>query len=193
MKYIKKNRKSDEKKVVSTRIRTHIFDAFQNASEASKDHGYSISLSDVVETALITAVKEFAEISDVDYLSIELDRLHKEWEEEWEKEQEEQSRKRWAKEEVAMNEHYAQKSKEEEKVFEEEIEKNRIKQLEADQKAVLELSASELKDYQQKRSDEVAEKKLKNEEIIKRLKEEHDEDFKKYGEDSKYSFLFDKD
>jgi type I site-specific restriction-modification system R (restriction) subunit len=182
MKYIKKNRKSDEKKVVSTRIKKHIFDAFQNASEASKDYGYSISLSDVVETALIDAVKEFAEVSDIDYLDIELGRLQKEWEEEWEKEQAELSRKEWEKESVARDQWEEQRYEKDMKEMDEEIEEERIKQLEADQKAVLELSAGELKEYQQKRSDEVAAKKLKHEEMIKRLKE-------KYGEDHKFSFL----
>ena len=170
MKYIKKNRKSDEKKVVSTRIRTHIFDAFQNASEASKDHGDSISLSDVVETALIAAVREFAEVSDVDYLSIELDRLHKEWEEEWEKEQEEQSRKHWEKEEVAMDEDFKQQAKEEEKAFEEKFEEERIKQLETDQKAVLEMNDEELQEYRRKRIQAEEDAKIKTEELIKEAK-----------------------
>ena len=53
MKYIKQNRKEDEKKVMSTRVRSIVIDAFQNASEAAKNYGYSISLSDVVEIALL--------------------------------------------------------------------------------------------------------------------------------------------
>ena len=171
MKYIKKNRKSDEKKVVSTRIRTHIYDAFQNASEASKDHGYSISLSDVVETALIAAVKEFAEVSNVDYLSIELDRLHKEWEEEWEKEQEEKSRKHWAAEEEAMNRKFLQEEEKIEKEFEEKIEKDRIKQLEEDQKAVLEMNDEELQEYRRKRTQADEDAKIKTKELIKEAKE----------------------
>ena len=171
MKYIKKNRKSDEKKVVSTRIKKHIFDAFQNASEASKDYGYSISLSDVVETALIDAVKEFAEVSDIDYLDIELGRLQKEWEEEWEKEQAELSRKEWEKESAARDQWEEQRYEKDMKEMDEELEEERIKQLEADQKAVLELSAGELKEYQQKRSEEEAEKKVKQKELIKRFEE----------------------
>jgi len=171
MKYIKKNRKSDEKKVVSTRIKKHIFDAFQNASEASKDHGYSISLSDVVETALIAAVREFAEVSDVDYLSIELDKLHKEWEEEWEKEQEEKSRKHLAAEEEAMNREFLQEEEKREKEFEDKIEKDRIKQLEEDQKAVLEMNDEELQEYRRKRIQAEEDAKIKTEELIKEAKE----------------------
>jgi hypothetical protein len=173
MKYIKKNRKEDEKKVVSTRIRTHIFDAFQNSTEAAKDYGYNISLADVVETALVSAIKEFTEVSGVDFLSVELDKLHKEWEEEWEKEQQEKEQKAHEEYMADYMEHETKEDEKEQKMFEEKLEKERIKQLEADQKAVLELSVSELKEYQQKRTDEEAEKKIEMEKTMKRLKDKY--------------------
>jgi len=86
MKYVKKNRKEDEKKVMSTRVRSIVFDAFQNASEAAKDHGYSISLSDVVETALKETITELADEIGINYLDEEYKKLTKNWEDEYEKE-----------------------------------------------------------------------------------------------------------
>jgi len=86
MKYVKKNRKEDEKKVMSTRVRSIVFDAFQNASEAAKDHGYSISLSDVVETALKETITELAGEIGINYLDEEYKKLTKNWEDEYEKE-----------------------------------------------------------------------------------------------------------
>ncbi len=86
MKYIKQNRKEDEKKVMSTRVRSIVFDAFQNASEAAKDYGYSISLSDVVEIALLETIAELAEEIGINYLDEEHKKLQKSWDEEYEKE-----------------------------------------------------------------------------------------------------------
>jgi energy-converting hydrogenase A subunit M len=86
MKYVKKNRKEDEKKVMSTRVRSIVFDAFQNASEAAKDHGYSISLSNVVETALKETITELADEIGINYLDEEYKELTKNWEDEYEKE-----------------------------------------------------------------------------------------------------------
>ena len=84
MKYVKKNRKEDEKKVMSTRVRSIVFDAFQNASEAAKDYGYSISLSDVVETALKETITELADEIGINYLDEEYKKLTKNWEDEYE-------------------------------------------------------------------------------------------------------------
>jgi hypothetical protein len=89
MKYIKKNHKEDEKKVMSTRVRSIVFDAFQNASEAANGYGYSISLSNVVETALKETIAELAEVCGIDYLDEEHKKLQKSWDEAFEKEMEE--------------------------------------------------------------------------------------------------------
>ena len=51
-KYVTKNQKEDEKRVVSVRIRKPVFEAFKGASIAAKDYGYSMSLSVVFETAM---------------------------------------------------------------------------------------------------------------------------------------------
>jgi hypothetical protein len=42
-KYVTKNQKADEKRVVSVRIRRPVFEAFRSASIAAKDFGYSMS------------------------------------------------------------------------------------------------------------------------------------------------------
>lgn len=96
MKYIKKNRKEDEKKVMSTRVRSIVFDAFQNASEAAKGHGYSVSLSDIVEIALIETIAEVAKVSGIgiNYLDEEYKKLHKSWDDEFEKDMEEYDQQR---------------------------------------------------------------------------------------------------
>tara|TARA_B110000263_G_C14999215_1_gene369718 strand:+ start:306 stop:608 length:303 start_codon:yes stop_codon:yes gene_type:complete len=79
-KYITKNKKEDEKRVVSVRIRKPIFEAFKGASIAAKAYGYSMSLSVVFETAMEDAISEFKEISGIDYQDIEKSILHKKWE-----------------------------------------------------------------------------------------------------------------
>ena len=79
-KYITKNRKEDEKRVVSVRIRRPVFDAFKSASSAAQNYGFSMSLSGVFETALEDAIKEFKEISGIDFHDIEKTNLHEEWE-----------------------------------------------------------------------------------------------------------------
>ena len=70
-KYVTKNQKEDEKRVVSVRIRRPIFEAFKGASIAAQDYGYSMSLSGVFETAMEDAILEFKEISGLDYHDIE--------------------------------------------------------------------------------------------------------------------------
>ena len=83
-KYVTKNRKEDEKRVVSLRIRRPVFEAFRGASLAAQKYGYSMSLSGVFETALEDAITEFKEISGIDYQDIEKTSLHEEWEKKYE-------------------------------------------------------------------------------------------------------------
>ena len=79
-KYVTKNQKADEKRVVSVRIRRPVFEAFRRASIAAKDFGYSMSLSLVFETAMEDAVSEFKEISGIDYKDIAKTELDRKWE-----------------------------------------------------------------------------------------------------------------
>ena len=79
-KYIIKNQKEDEKRVVSVRIRIPVFEAFKGASIAAKEFGYSMSLAVVFETAMEDAVSEFKEISGLDYLDMQKTNLDKIWE-----------------------------------------------------------------------------------------------------------------
>jgi len=65
--YLKKNQKEDEKKMISTRIRTHVIDAFQNASEDASLNGYTLTLSSIVERALKDAIGEYAEVKGTNY------------------------------------------------------------------------------------------------------------------------------
>ena len=83
-KYVTKNRKEDEKRVVSVRIRRPVFEAFKGASLAAQKYGYSMSLSGVFETALEDAITEFKEISGIDFHDIEKTNLHEEWEKKYE-------------------------------------------------------------------------------------------------------------
>mgnify|MGYP001453674406 FL=1 len=92
-KYLKKNQKRDEKKMISTRVRTHVIDAFQNAAEDASLNGYTLTLSSIVETALEDAIGEYTKARGTDYLRIEEEKLHKEWEIEQLREQEEDFRK----------------------------------------------------------------------------------------------------
>ena len=70
-KYVTKNRKEHEKRVVSVRIRRPVFEAFKGASLTAQKYGYSMSLSGVFETALEDAITEFKEISGIDFQDIE--------------------------------------------------------------------------------------------------------------------------
>ena len=83
-KYVTKNRKEDEKRVVSVRIRRPVFEAFKGASLAAQKYGYSMSMSGVFETALEDAITEFKEISGIDFHDIEKTNLHEEWEKKYE-------------------------------------------------------------------------------------------------------------
>jgi len=79
-KYVTKNQKKDEKRVVSVRIRRPVFEAFKGASNAAKEIGYKMSLSGVFETAMEDAISEFKEISGIDYKDIAKTKLDKNWE-----------------------------------------------------------------------------------------------------------------
>ena len=79
-KYVTKNQKEDEKRVVSVRIRRPVFEAFRGASIAAKDFGYSMSLSGVFETAMEDAISEFKDISGIDYKDVAKTELDKKWE-----------------------------------------------------------------------------------------------------------------
>ena len=79
-KYVTKNQKADEKRVVSVRIRRPVFEAFKGASIAAKEFGYSMSLPVVFETAMEDAISEFKEISGIDYQDIAKTELDKKWE-----------------------------------------------------------------------------------------------------------------
>ena len=83
-KYVTKNRKEDEKRVVSVRIRRPVFEAFKGASLAAQKYGYSMSLSGVFETALEDAITEFKEISGIDFHDIEKTNLHERWDKQYE-------------------------------------------------------------------------------------------------------------
>ena len=83
-KYVTKNRKEDEKRVVSVRIRRPVFEAFKGASLAAQKYGYRMTLSGVFETALDDAITEFKEISGIDFHDIEKTNLHEEWEKKYE-------------------------------------------------------------------------------------------------------------
>ena len=79
-KYLKKNRKLDQKKMISARIRTHVIEAFQNTSDEANKNGYSLSLASVIEEALEYSIAEYTEVSGKDFLQIEKDKLEDEWE-----------------------------------------------------------------------------------------------------------------
>ena len=83
-KYVTKNRKEDEKRVVSVRIRRPVFEAFKSASLEAQKYGYRMTLSGVFETALDDAITEFKEISGIDFHDIEKTNLYKEWEKKYE-------------------------------------------------------------------------------------------------------------
>ena len=89
--YLLKNQKIDEKKHISTRIRSHVFEAFQNASDDAKLNGYTLTLSSVIEEALKHAINEYKEATGTDFLKLEIDKLDQEWfkeqEEDYKKEQ----------------------------------------------------------------------------------------------------------
>ena len=83
-KYVTKNRKEDEKRVVSVRIRSPVFAAFKGASLAAQKYGYRMSLSGIFETAREDAITEFKEISGIDFQDIENTSLHEVWEKKYE-------------------------------------------------------------------------------------------------------------
>jgi hypothetical protein len=79
-KYVTKNQKEDEKRVVSVRIRRPIFEAFKGASIAAEKYGYSMTLSSIFEIAMEDAISEFKDLSGIDYRDISTSKLNEKWE-----------------------------------------------------------------------------------------------------------------
>ena len=82
-KYVKKNQKNKEKKVVSARINAVVANAFQNASNAANKMGYEINLVDVIEVGLRDAIDEFKQVSGTDYFELEQGRVVEQWGDKW--------------------------------------------------------------------------------------------------------------
>jgi len=169
-KYVKKNKKENEKKMISTRVHVMTLNAFNNASNDAKENGYSISMTEVIEQALREAVIEYKHISGVDFLDIERQKLIKEWEKEWIKEQEEEARIF----EERMMEHMAA---EYDLLHEEEMDRGKSHvetqiqaRLERDSQALLTMSDSEIKKYREKRLQEEKKIEEKTSELIKQAK-----------------------
>ena len=158
--YLKKNQKEDEKKMISTRIRTHVIDAFQNASEDASSNGYTLTLSSIVERALKDAIGEYAEVKGTNYLKIEKDRLY----EEWAKEKEEEDLLKWKKYEEAMR-------AEEIRIMDQEYQN-----FQKDNEAILNMSSKDLKAYQEKRKKEIAAEKKEIKITIDRIKKKFDKE-----------------
>ena len=179
--YLRKKYKSDEKKMVSTRVRTYVLDAFQNASEDANKNGYILSLSEVVETALRHAISEYTEKQDVDFLKIELDKIEAEWEKQQEKEQQEEWEKQELLRDIQMEKEAELAMEEFDKANSEAYEQKRLEKLEQDKNALLTLNPAELKKYQDKRKKENAEEKKKSKEAVKKAKVRIDKILKEEG------------
>ena len=169
-KYLKIKHKEDGKKMISTRVRTYVIDAFQNASEDASLNGYTLSISYVVEEALKQAISEYKEVREKDFLKIELDKLHQEWIDE----QEENYRKDQEKSFLEKAEFDKENLKEMERKFRKEFEKKRKIQDQKDTKALLSLNPEDAKKYKLKRKKEIEAQEKKNlktiEDTKKRLK-----------------------
>jgi hypothetical protein len=168
--YLKKNEKSDEKKHVSTRIRSHVLEAFQNASEDAKLNGYTLTLSSVVEEALKHAISEYKDAKGTDFLEIELDKLHQEWINEKEEDYHKDQEKSFL-EKVELDE---ESYKEMEREYQIEFDKKRKIQDQKDTKALLSLNPEDAKKYKLKRKKEIETQEKENlktiEDTKKRLK-----------------------
>ena len=175
-KYLKKNQKRDEKKMISTRVRTHVIDAFQNAAEDASLNGYTLTLSSIVETALEDAIGEYTKARGTDYLRIEEEKLHKEWEIEQLREQEEEFRKHEEQQHHEMDLIAEEQDKNMEKSFNENWEKQRALQNKKDADALLNLSSKDLEAYKEKRKKEIAAKKKKMKITMDRIKKKFDKE-----------------
>jgi hypothetical protein len=177
--YLRKKYKRDEKKMVSTRVRTYVLDAFQNAAEDANKNGYILSLSEVVETALIHAISEYTKEQEVDFLQVEIDKMEIERQKQQEKEDQEQWEKDLELADIHMKEMMDLDYKEMEKANSEAYERKRLEQLEKDKNALLTLNPAELKKYQDKRKKETAEEEKKMKEFRKKLEARLKIDMKK--------------
>lgn len=167
--YLRKKYKRDEKKMVSTRVRTYVLDAFQNAAEDANKNGYILSLSEVVETALRHAISEYTDKREVDFLKIETDKIEAEWIKQQEQEQQEDWERHDRKMHLQMEKDAENAMHEMDKAYYEAAEIKRLEQLEKDKNALLTLNSTELKKYQDKRKKEIAEEEKKMKEFAKKL------------------------
>ena len=177
--YLKKKYREDEKKMISTRVRTYVIDAFQKAAEDASKNGYILSLSSVVETALKQAISEYTEAQEVDFLKIEKDKIMAEWIKQQDKEHEEQIAKDELLHQAEMEEMADFHNDEMDKAVKESMEQKRIDQLEKDNNALLTFNSAELKKYQDKRKKETAEEEKKMKEFRKKLEARLKIDMKK--------------
>jgi len=67
-KFVKKDSDHDKKRMVNARVDSELMKAFKNASANAKSNGYKITLSGVVEGALVEAITEYEQISGVKFL-----------------------------------------------------------------------------------------------------------------------------
>jgi len=167
--YLRKKSKENEKKMLSTRVRTYVLDAFQNAAEDANKNGYILSLSSVVETALEHAISEYTEQQDIDFLKIERDKIEAEWQKQQEKDEQFQYEKHEHKMHIQMQEDAEIAMKEMDIANSEAYDRERLEQLENDKNALLTLNPAELKKYQDKRKKEVAEEDKKSKEMRKKI------------------------
>ena len=125
---------------------TSINDLWDAAEDANKN-GYILSLSEVVETALIHAISEYTMEQEVDFLQIEIDKM----EIERQKQQEKEDLKQWEKDlelyDIHMKEMMDLDYKNMEKEMSEAFERKRLEQLEEDKNALLTLNPTDLKKY----------------------------------------------
>ena len=175
-KYLKKNQKRDEKKMISTRVRTHVIDAFQNAAEDASLNGYTLTLSSIVETALEDAIGEYTKARGTDYLSIEEDKLFKEWEIEQLREREEDFRKYEEQQHHEMDLIAEEQNRNMEKSFNENWEKEIALQNKKDADALHNLSSKDLEAYKEKRKKEIAANKKKIKITIDNIKKKFDKE-----------------
>jgi len=165
-KYLKRKSKEDEKKMISTRVRTCVIDAFMNASEDASLNGFTLSLSSIVEQALKQAISEYKEEKGKDFLKIELDKLHQEWMDE----QEENFRKDQEKSFLEKAEIDEESYKEMERKYHIEFDKKRKIQDQKDTKTLLSLNPEDAKKYKLKRKKEIEAQEKENLKTIKDTK-----------------------
>lgn len=171
-KYVKKNKKENKKKMISTRVHVMTLNAFNNASIDAKENGYSILMTEVIEQALREAVLEYKHISGKDFLDMERQKLVKKWEKEWIEEQEEDARifEERMMEHKHMAAEYDLLHKEEMNETKSHVEAQTQARLERDSQALLTMSDGEIKKYREKRLQEEKKIEEKTSELIKQAK-----------------------